>query len=149
MTNPGPWTAPNQPVQPRSRRGWWIAGGIVAAVLVVVVAFLAGLGWDDAVADENEKDGPTVAEIAAGLRACDNHDRMCHATNNLTVRRIANAIGDGASPELEAGVADFDTQFRAFVDGGCGINMQNVVCGLKGLNLNLAITSIKRVVSTG
>lgn len=131
------------------KKALWIGGGIVAVVVVVFAAFLAGLGWEDAVAQEEKSEGPTVSEIAAKLTACDNHDRLCHADNNLTVSRLSNAMGDDAPADLASGVADFETQFDAFIDGNCGINKQNVVCGLKGLNLNLAVTSIKTAVSAG
>ena len=47
MTNPGPWTASGQPETKKSRT-WWIVGGVVLAVVAVFVAFLAGLGWEDA-----------------------------------------------------------------------------------------------------
>lgn len=142
----GPWTADNQP-QTKSARTWWIVGGVILAALVVFAAFLAGLGWDEATAQEEEPTGPSIAEISAGLEACDNHDRLCHANNKLDVDRLDTAMGADAPTDLRAGVTDFNTQFDSFIGSNCGTNKQNVVCGLKGLNMNLAITSIKTAVA--
>ena len=57
MTNPGPWTATGQPETKKSRT-WWIVGGVVLAVVVVFVAFLAGLGWEDANEQTTAADDP-------------------------------------------------------------------------------------------
>lgn len=124
-----------------------IGGGVVAVAALIFAAFLAGLGWDEATAEEDTPTGPTTAEVAAGLEACDNHDRMCHANNKLDVDRLETAMGPDAPANLRAGVNDFNTQFDGFISSNCGINKQNVVCGLKGLNMNLAITTIKTAVA--
>ena len=129
------------------KKAMLIGGGIVAVAVLAFAAFLAGLGWEEATAAEEEPTGPSIAEVAAGLEACENHDRLCHANNKLDVDRLEAAMGTDAPADLRAGVADFNTQFDGFVGSNCGINKQNVVCGLKGLNMNLAITTIKTAVA--
>lgn len=148
MTNPGHWTADGKP-QTKTARTWWIVGGVILAALVVAAAFLAGLGWEDATAPKSEPASLTSSEVAATLTACDNHDKRCHIRNNTAVEKLQGALGADAPADIASGVRDFRTQFQSFTNGNCGINKKNVVCGLNGLNMNLAVSSIKTAVASG
>jgi|SRR5690625_5027719 len=70
MTHPGPWTKGGQAESKKSRT-WWIVGGAVLAVVVVFVAFLAGLGWEEANEQIAAEDDPAWVYKEHGPEACE------------------------------------------------------------------------------
>lgn len=132
----------------RRRRWSWLSFAV--GIVVGVVGFFA-LGSvlfsdDISTALEEEKGSGSAVEqvqtIAAQMTTCDPHGRSCHFNNMERVNEI-----DLAMPERPSGLnnalVSFRTEYGSFTGRGCGRNTSNAICGLTGLNLNLAVSTVK------
>jgi hypothetical protein len=94
---PVPWSAGADPAPNRSRRGAWIAAGVLGVVVAVVLALVVGRGGDDAVALRDPSPGtasaPSGPTFAPG-----------------TVRIVDEAAGI-AYPFLGTGWLQYDMSF--------------------------------------
>lgn len=118
---------------------------IVLVLLTAAVALTAG-GTES----ETNQASDNLADVqfsASRLKACDNHDRMCHESNAMEIRTIAAITGADKTSALGRAIADFNNQYPTLAERTCGVNTRDYVCGITGIGLNLATNTAKVEVS--
>ena len=137
--------------QPTRRWSWTTYAAGVATGVIVGAAGFFGLGAllfeDDIQADLQTESTDSFAvdyaqDYAAQLTTCEAHSRSCHEYNDNLVNAINNAL-DNPPPGLKYALISFSTEYASFVNQRCGVNKSNVMCGLAGMNMNLAVATIK------
>lgn len=142
----------NDSPAPKARRWSWPSFGAgIATGAVVGVAGVFALGAvlfeddiraDLAAASDGQASVSQVQEYAARLTTCDAHDRACHRSNQEMTSSISEAI-DNPPAKLQNALVSFSTEYNSFVSRDCGVNTSNVMCGLAGMNMNMAVATIK------
>ena len=140
-----------EPKREHTRWSWASFGaGIFVGIIVGIIGFFAlvAILFSDDIStalDEEQAGSDQVAqvqELAAELTTCDAHDSVCHYGNYSRVTQIDAAMPD-APASLRNALASFETEHESFADLRCGVNKQNVMCGLAGMNMNVAVSTIK------
>lgn len=132
---------------------------VVAVFVLVALAFLAGLGWDDAArqdvgeAMENPpvatKVFDDVAENLASLRTC-NGQVMCITVNNLRLEDVESGFA-GAQPReasiaLSRAYADWQGSHGIYTSQWCE-QEKNELCDEAIANLDVASQTMKAIVA--
>lgn len=144
------YQSPNPP-PPKTGWSWstFVIGAVVGIFVGVIGVFAVGallfegqISADLKEAEAEQSAIEQVQSLSAQLGTCDAHDRRCHMENKAQVDRIDAAMTN-QPPALGNAITSFSTEYESFTSRNCGIVKTNVMCGLAGMNMNVAVSTIK------